>query len=150
MKNRIYQLMKQQGMTQKEFAAELCVAEGTLSSIYTGRTKASNNIVNAIHERFPDVSVLWLMYGEGEMYGSEKATLSSEQPTDLGGDVQNAVLKPSGAVQPLSEQSPVTPAAPVVQEVIKYVEKPQRKISEIRIFYDDGTFETFSAGSVSK
>jgi transcriptional regulator with XRE-family HTH domain len=33
MKDRIYQLMKYQGMSQKEFAATLCIAEGTLSGI---------------------------------------------------------------------------------------------------------------------
>ena len=33
---------------------------------------------------------------------------------------------------------------PVVREVVKYVDKPQRKITEIRIFFDDGTFEVFS------
>ena len=36
MKDRIYQLMKQQGMSQKQFANELCVGEATLSSIFTG------------------------------------------------------------------------------------------------------------------
>ena len=32
---------------------------------------------------------------------------------------------------------------PVVREVVKYVDKPQRKITEIRIFFDDNTYETF-------
>ena len=67
MKDRIYQLMKYQGMSQKEFAATLCVAEGTLSGIFTGRTRPTNNIVNAIHECFPHISINWLMFGEGDM-----------------------------------------------------------------------------------
>jgi hypothetical protein len=31
-----------------------------------------------------------------------------------------------------------------VREVVKYLDKPQRRITEIRVFYDDGTYETFS------
>ena len=35
------------------------------------------------------------------------------------------------------------PRTPVIREVVKYVDKPQRRITEIRIFFDDGTYETF-------
>ena len=31
----------------------------------------------------------------------------------------------------------------IAQTSVKYVDKPQRKITEIRIFYDDQTWETF-------
>lgn len=33
----------------------------------------------------------------------------------------------------------------IVRETIVAVQKPQRKIVEVRIFFDDGTFETFSS-----
>ncbi len=145
MKDRIYHLMKQKGMSQKEFAKELCVAEGTLSSIYTGRTKASNNIVNAIHEFFPDVNILWLMYGEGEMY-VDKNPLEGEIPFPESTTSKEEGLPIFSVQHPSSQEAVMSaPIAPAVQEVIKYVEKPQRKITEIRIFYDDGTFETFSS-----
>ena len=138
MKDRIYQLMKYQGMSQKEFAATLCVAEGTLSGIFTGRTRPTNNIVNAIHECFPHISINWLMFGEGEMLlanaSSQTQDAASRQP-DLFSQ-ENATS--SGVVS--------TPTSmPQIQEVVKYIDKPQRKITEIRVFYDDGTFETFSS-----
>ena len=44
------------------------------------------------------------------------------------------------------EMAPKTPVyAPkeIVREEIKYIEKPARKITEIRIFFDNGTYETF-------
>ena len=31
----------------------------------------------------------------------------------------------------------------IIREEIKYVDRPQRKITEIRIYFDDLTFETF-------
>jgi hypothetical protein len=33
----------------------------------------------------------------------------------------------------------------IVAETLKQQQKPQRKVVEVRIFFDDGTFETFSA-----
>ena len=138
MKDRIYQLMKYQGMSQKEFAATLCVAEGTLSGIFTGRTRPTNNIVNAIHECFPHISINWLMFGEGDMLldeGTSQASDTASGQPDLF----------TGTTVPSSEVNPTPSPVPQIQEVVKYIDKPQRKITEIRVFYDDGTFETFSA-----
>lgn len=138
MKDRIYQLMKYQGMSQKEFAATLCIAEGTLSGIFTGRTRPTNNIVNAIHECFPHISINWLMFGEGEMLLDGDPS----QPSDAASG-QTDLFSPKNT--PSSEANlPPTPTTQI-QEVVKYIDKPQRKITEIRIFYDDGTYETFSS-----
>ena len=138
MKDRIFQLMKYQGMSQKEFAATLCIAEGTLSGIYTGRTRPTNNIVNAIHECFPHISINWLMFGEGEMLIDG----SSPQQQDATSGQLNLFSSDS---TPSSEVNSIPTPAPQIQEVVKYIDKPQRKITEIRVFYDDGTFETFSS-----
>ena len=138
MKDRIYQLMKYQGMSQKEFAATLCIAEGTLSGIFTGRTRPTNNIVNAIHECFPHISINWLMFGEGEML-LDGASSQSQDAAPAQADLFSPATAPSSDV--VSTPSP----SPQIQEVVKYVDKPQRKITEIRVFYDDGTFETFSS-----
>jgi hypothetical protein len=45
------------------------------------------------------------------------------------------------------ETKPAEAGAPsqvIIRETVKYIDKPQRKITEIHIFYDDGTFETFA------
>ena len=59
-------------------------------------------------------------------------------------DFSNAsdVASPSLFDQPVERSVQNTPKmAP--QIVIKEVDKPQRKITEIRIFYNDNTWETF-------
>ena len=51
---------------------------------------------------------------------------------------------PSGSLfdQPVSHS--VNPTRKnIAQTEVKYIDKPQRKITEIRIFYDDQTWETF-------
>lgn len=147
MKDRIYQLMKQQGMSQKQFANELCVGEATLSSIFTGRTRPTTNIISNIHERFPEVSIPWLMFGEGDMYAGE--TVSEHLLTNSSdvNDVPPAadLFSEMRSQEPISTPTSVPPTMPLMRETIKYVDKPQRKITEIRVFFDDGTYETFSA-----
>ncbi|MBO4745304.1 MAG: helix-turn-helix transcriptional regulator [Bacteroidales bacterium] len=150
MKDRIYQLMKQQGLTQQEFANELCIAPATLSGIFNGRTKPTNNIVAAIHERFPELSIPWLMFGEGDMYVGERVVETPLLPSDSSASSpsqQSTALDLfSSSQNPVQNQSQQTlPVQPIVRETIKYLDKPQRKITEIRVFFDDGTYETFSA-----
>ena len=147
MKDRIFQFMKQQGMSQKQFASELCVAEATLSSIFTGRTRPTNATVAAIHERFPEVSIPWLMFGEGDMLAGETIM---ETPIEQSPTSGNA-LQPSSSDISISsaDASAATLSTQVPQQIlretIKYIDKPQRKITEIRVFFDDGTYEIFSA-----
>ncbi len=150
MKDRIYQLMKQQGLTQQDFANELCIAPATLSGIFNGRTKPTNNIVAAIHERFPELSIPWLMFGEGDMYVGERVVETPLLPSDSSpaspSPQATALDLFSSSQNPVQNQSQQTlPVQPIVRETIKYLDKPQRKITEIRVFFDDGTYETFSS-----
>jgi transcriptional regulator with XRE-family HTH domain len=174
MKDRIRQLMLDQAMSQKSFASELCIAEATLSGIFNGRTRPSNQIVSSIHERFPQVNISWLMFGEGAMYTSDaevKPVESTENNDGVGDEIAADLFSyppSSSSVSASNEGSAVTSAqmvqapasahhsqaqnaypqasvvAPQVQVVEKYIDKPRRKITEIRIFFDDGTYETFT------
>lgn len=138
--------MKTVGKNQKDFADELCIAQATLSAIFKGTTKPSTNIVNSIHERFPEVSIGWLMFGEGNMYVTD-ATLPPPAPTD------DAATRAPTADLPLFASIPTAASAPSATPlpktdtaaVVKNVDKPERRITEIRVFYDNGTFEIFKA-----
>ena len=135
MKDRIFQLMQSQKMSQKEFSAELCISEGTLSSIYNGRTRPSSSVIASIHECFPNVSVNWLMFGEGEMFltPSDVSVVDVESKPISGGEQLN-LFHPamSGCVSPS-----------VNEMEVKNIDKEPRKITEIKVFFDDGTFQTF-------
>lgn len=171
MKDRIRQLMLDKGMTQKTFASELCIAEATLSGIYNGRTRPTSLTISAIHERFPDVNISWLMFGEGDMYNSTlpepvAGDGHAEEPKSPGvGDDLFSLAHASAAMQGAGGQSAEASAShvmatrmvpgggaangpvvmpPQVQYIEKYIDRPQRKITEIRIFFDDGTYETFT------
>ena len=139
MKDRILELMKSQHMTQQTFANFLGIAPATLSSIFNGRPRPTLNIVEAVKSKLPGVSTDWLMFGTGPMYQDEKNSSSNENST--------------GETSPLEPVldfglSPATPSVVDGQknspkEIVKIIDRPQRKITEIRIFFDDQTWESF-------
>lgn len=174
MKDRIMQIMKTEHMTQQEFAQRLDLSPASLSSIFNGRTNPTNNHVQAIHRCFPNINISWLMFGEGEMYldaschpedpdsaGSDGDTESGMAPMVqqasspyIYNKVDESVVEQTASSYDGTSQQPpfakdtvypeINPATQIVRETIKYIDKPQRKISEIRIFFDDGTYEVFS------
>lgn len=149
MKDRISALMKHMGMSQKNFAEEICISPGTLSSIFSGRNKPTLNTLNNIHERFPEVNMDWLMNGKGEMFVSSAPVSPSAEDGEGGSPTTSPSgfglpLQP-GFVEHLSSSQQVHPQTPLSAMDGKIFDKPTRRIAEIRVFYDDGTFETFSA-----
>lgn len=59
----------------------------------------------------------------------------------------NTANSPSGASPIVPNMAPVSPldVAGIVEETVKQLHRPQRKVVEVRIFFDDGTFETFGS-----
>ena len=159
MKDRIRQIMESQHMTQQVFSDFIGVGAATLSSIFNGRTRPTLNIVEAIKKKIPNISTDWLMFGSGEMYLPEPdladtAPSYSKQPGEERIQPQSLMLDFNVAQDPVS--SPPMPSQPsshfngvrstrpeTVREEIKYVDRPQRRVIEIRVFYDDQTWDTF-------
>ena len=146
MKDRIRQIMESQHMTQQVFADFIGLAPATLSSIYNERTRPTLSVVEAIKKKIPNISTDWLMFGSGDMYVASPASsvpADSLFPTGDGGSnggqiVQNPMLdfdQPHNSVKS-------TPSN-IERTEVKIIDKPQRKVKEIRVFYDDQTWETF-------
>lgn len=54
------------GLTSSQFADMCGISRSSLSQILSGRNKkVSDGLVKLIHDTFPNLSVLWLMFGEG-------------------------------------------------------------------------------------
>lgn len=77
---RLKLLIEALGVSNSQFADECNISRPTLSQLLTGRNKkVSDVIIRQIHDTFPQVSVLWLLFGEGEMWvDSYVATGSTE------------------------------------------------------------------------
>ena len=142
--------MEEQHMTQQVFADFLHQAPATLSSIFNGRTRPTLNIVNDIKSKFPDISIEWLLYGEGDMYksASNPSETMPETP-EPGSDLLLQFDTPSPAPHPMSSPAPVyqqgvrNTRLESVREELKLLDKTPRRVTEIRVYYDDQTYETF-------
>lgn len=147
MKDRIRTVMEMQHMTQQVFAGFIGLSPATLSSILTGRTNPTLPIVYAIKKKIPDISTDWLMFGTGDMFasgGKDAVPAPPLQPLDKGSeplldfgtdDVPAETVPPAVKRKFLTQNERET--------IVKNIDKVQRKITEIRIFYDDQTWETF-------
>ena len=152
-KDRIRQLMEDQHMTQQVFADFLQQSPATLSSIFNGRTRPTLNVIDAIKMKIPNINIEWLLYGTGEQYITHPSALeASSTPLANGGEpmlvFDNAApLSASGAPQ----GAPATAFSQGVKNTrsespigdLKFSDKEPRRVTEIRVYYDDQTYETF-------
>ena len=166
MKDRIRQLMEDQHLTQQNFAQQIGISTATLSSIFNDRTKPSLLIVDAIHKKFPQVRLEWLLDGTLPMYVSQaegQEVVAPSGESGMAGENGNGMAGGAmgeSALDFSADDATTSPTSPslfddaqmrgvnhtpkkIAQTAVKYIDKPQRKITEIRIFYDDQTWETF-------
>lgn len=149
MKDRIRQLMESQHMTQQTFAQFIEMSPASLSSIFNGRTKPTLNTVEAIRKKIPTISIEWLMFGKEPMFLDDVGGKSAPEPAhdgmgDLFSSVENKVSSPvqEQGVNVSKENSGTQ--KPSSKDEVLYVERAARQITEIRVFFDDQTYESFT------
>lgn len=196
------------GVTNSQFADKCGIPRPSLSQLLGGRNKKiSDVIVGQIHQAYPEMNVLWLLFGEGPMMVGSNSGFSSfenqnssqinknilsdnlesqpgtinfqsnqlsvedgfESASNIGQngaisvnlfDQQEEIptnhrsLQNYGNVRALNQQKNGFNTT-VKQEVevdarvagllkkIEQMKKNPRKVSQITIYYDDSTFETF-------
>ncbi len=155
MKDRIRQIMESQHMTQQVFADFIGIAPATLSGIFTERTKPTINTIEAIKKKLPTLSTDWLMFGKEPMYVDQGAVSSDSAPqssSSSSASVQEPLLD---FQHPGAHSSQMAPKTAAFQNGVKNtrlemgfdnmnnIDKAPRKVTEIRIFYDDQTWESF-------
>lgn len=137
-------------MTQKTFAEHIGMSQAALSSIFNGRTKPTLNTVEAIRNKMPNISLEWLISGTGEMY-VQPQNPGSQDPDSDGEDSKVQDLDSDSPEDAVEKELPVKNNEESVgstlknnaQIKVKIHDKPYRRITEIRVFYDDRTFESF-------
>ena len=151
-------------MNQQEFAQFIELSPASLCNIFADRTRPTLNIVEAIKKKIPDISTDWLVFGSGQMYTAPSAasspapSLDSEAQNDhadrhdpvLNFAFDTSPVPETGSSQPQIPNSVKTTRQNVVREEIKIVDKPKRRVTEIRVFYDDQTWESFVPSATTK
>lgn len=154
-----------------QFADTCYIPRPTISQILNGRNKKiSDELIGKIHTAYPDLSIVWLMFGEGDMLAtpnikvseaqninkltfddpqiSEHEMFASEnrefQPMT---DFYPNKLEPDSSSKELGQQAtiPKNPVQiPEINDAIAGKIETSKKITSIVVFYADNTFQTFN------
>ena len=149
MKERIQKIMQKEAMNAGLFAEKIGISAASLSHILSGRNNPSLDVMMKIRKAFGYVSWEWLLEGVGEMeYAPTSADSVNPELLDPLSFDENALFAPDGAddLKNRKEIGVKTSAFATkedVHEQVKYIEIPSKKITEITIFFDNGTYETF-------
>ena len=154
---RIKSLIESLGLSDSQFADKCGISRSTLSLILSGKNKKISDIMlSQIHEAFPQVSILWLLFGEGEKFKIEKEEgLGSNsihenfinQADSTGKDEELNLVNVKqleNIVQDVVNKTVNHSFKTLENLILKTSENPtQRKVSKITVYYGDSTFETF-------
>ncbi len=76
--SRLKQFLEVTGTSNSTFADTCGIARPTLSQLLTGRNKrVSDEMLAKIHASYPSINMMWLAFGEGEMFGPNANTASA-------------------------------------------------------------------------
>ena len=68
--SRLRYFLQQMGIATTAFADVCGIPRPSLSQLLNGRNKkVSNEVIDKIHQAYPELNMMWLMFGDGEMVG---------------------------------------------------------------------------------
>lgn len=95
------------GLTNSQFADRCGIPRPSVSQLLGGRNKKVNDvIITQIHRAFPNLSVMWLLFGEGDMMLSPASARNEcGAGTDCGASGDDDVSSSSGVNSEVSSES---------------------------------------------
>ncbi|GAB3195684.1 transcriptional regulator with XRE-family HTH domain [Pontibacter aydingkolensis] len=138
--DRIRELMEHKGFTSSQFADTVDVPRAVISHILSGRNKPSLEVVTKVVSAFPDVSMSWLLLGEGDMLIPLAAPVASLIDA---AHTANATPKPQNLTEDSSTDSGKVQKKKAATHTSEVNDLPGKTIEQIVIFYSDKTFTAY-------
>ncbi len=146
--------------------ADMCeIPRPSFSQLLSGRNqKVSDTLIKKIHSAYPDLSVMWLMFGEGPMLTIKDKKDSDDTNSDIseGSEIKKTTVSTTNDQESAENsnlralnQTQFTSQDKIYQQLeenkkilelqlqIEKMQKNPRRVSQITVYYDDSTFETF-------
>ena len=155
MKERLEELLQLLNLTPTQFANEIGVQRTTLQHVLSGRNEPSLNIIKAIHAKYPDVELDWLLDGKGYAIPVMQQNGNQDQDYPLFPGIESEIFKSGVQNNPnflnVSDQDE---AAKSRKRRNNKEVKPQsdaqsdcqaKTIKEVVVFFNDGTYQKFSS-----
>lgn len=149
------------GLTNSQFADRAGIPRPTLSQFLNGRNKRlSDDMTSKLHLAYPDLNILWLLFGEGEMVNVGNIELSEGNIGQIPGlfGAQSAEKEndsytphPADFCSEFDAKEKETPQKTLITD-----DKPipaglktdmAKKVQYIMVFYTDNSYEMFTPGT---
>lgn len=166
---RIKQIIEESGFNQKEFCEYCDIGQSTLSSVLKGKGGVTLPLVLSINKAFPRYSLDWITKGEdsaanmaatkpAEAASSglvETAEIATPKPPILKPQSPQMALAFANTAEPTPSPSPASSLWAIegssadllgldTPKKVKNTERPSRQVVEIRVFFDDGTYQVLT------
>lgn len=153
--NRLKLFMESLQIGNSQFADNCRVPRPTLSQLLNGRNKKiSDEIIAKIHSAYPNLSVMWLMFGEGDMLTSpnmQSSTLQNDQnrrTIDIFNPETQSINAPT-----INESAPQNPDTdnsinPTAGEDGQF--QPNTTPTQVSLSIDNATLASLNVGNTKK
>lgn len=161
--SRLKKYMEYKRLIPSRFADNAGIPRSTFSQLTKSSDKSddktiSSDIISKIHQAYPDLSIVWLLWGEGEMLTSSPGEENHEQSNhqselnffnmDIEPDMMPSVsVEPKGMSHvidiPNTKKARAASTSNDNMQIAMSQEKNSPRITKIIVFYDDNTFESF-------
>ena len=165
---RILEIIRVKNLNNIQFCSITGIAPASLSHITSNRSKPTLTILRNVINGFPDVNPEWILMGTGPMFRQGETT-NNDDDNILDNDnkkdkeqmkslfpeddidkkrAQNSQIKQRNVEHNWGKNTPSLDMPngnfeDIVRKTLMVVQKPQPKIVEVRIFFDDGTYQSF-------
>ena len=163
---RLKMFLEQADISNSQFADTCKIPRPTLSQLLNGRNKkVSDEVIAKIHSAYPTLNIMWLLFGDGEMFAGPNGGAADGMSINGSGDDSGhreisfdddgAATVASYAAAPRPVQRMATPSSvnEAIQSIMRSntvargsrggVSPEARRVVNIMVFYSDGRFEEF-------
>lgn len=143
-KDRIKELMEYEQMTAAAFAESIGVAQATISHTLGDRNKyPSTDFIMRLHDRYKYVNLNWLLTGTGSMIEGDVKDAPEEDYPLFNTKEHNSNTGDEKQVVDIYEDNVPSKERESITSMEISKSSTSKRVTEIRIFFDDNTYEIF-------
>ncbi len=159
--------LEQADISNSQFADTCKIPRPTLSQLLNGRNKkVSDEVIAKIHVAYPSLNIMWLLFGDGEMFaGDNQSGVNGSSLNGVGSSTDDASHREisfdddaavanyaTAAPRPVQRMATPTTVNEAIQSIMRSntargsrgsVSPEARRVVNIMVFYSDGRFEEF-------
>lgn len=143
MKEKLLELMKSEDLRPGQLAEMLGVNPAGISHILAGRNKPGFDLLQKILNRFPQINPDWLIMDKGPMYREDFAAAGNTTATSEEGTEDLFSNRTTTRCEGNAPR-PTIGGGIMAADFLPAASTCHGKVRKIVIFYEDGTFESFS------